>query len=74
MQQGLVRSQCICCLKQLCWASIIQDVLSAAAGHRVQHEFAFLWKFHAKHHAIDTPSPFSTLFIHPVDAILQVRL
>lgn len=46
----------------------------AAAGHRVQHEFAFLWKFHAKHHAIDTPSPFSTLFIHPVDATLQVGL
>lgn len=40
----------------------------------MQHESAFLWKFHSKHHAIDTPTPFSTLFIHPVDALLQVCL
>eukprot|EP00775_Hariotina_reticulata_P010762 gene10762-10918_t len=40
-------------------------------GHRVQHESKFLWRFHSYHHAIDTPSPFSTLYIHPVDAALQ---
>eukprot|EP00878_Enallax_costatus_P010722 GHUV01011199.1.p1 GENE.GHUV01011199.1~~GHUV01011199.1.p1 ORF type:complete len:244 (+),score=52.72 GHUV01011199.1:582-1313(+) len=40
-------------------------------GHRIQHENQTLWKMHAKHHAIDTPTPFSTLFIHPVDAALQ---
>lgn len=42
------------------------------AGHRVQHEVKFLWRLHSKHHAIDTPSPFSTLFIDPTDASLQV--
>ncbi|KAF8065512.1 EXOSC8 [Scenedesmus sp. PABB004] len=40
-------------------------------GHRLQHESKFLWRMHAKHHAIDTPTPLSTLFIHPVDAALQ---
>ncbi|KAF6258410.1 fatty acid hydroxylase superfamily-domain-containing protein [Scenedesmus sp. NREL 46B-D3] len=40
-------------------------------GHRVQHESKFLWQLHSKHHAIDTPSPFSTLFIDPTDAALQ---
>lgn len=40
-------------------------------GHRVQHESKLLWRLHSKHHAIDTPSPFSTLFIHPTDAALQ---
>jgi hypothetical protein len=40
----------------------------------MQHESKFLWKLHSKHHAIDTPSPFSTLFINPTDAALQVRL
>jgi sterol desaturase/sphingolipid hydroxylase (fatty acid hydroxylase superfamily) len=43
-----------------------------ASGHRVQHESKVLWKLHSKHHAIDTPNPFSTLFIHPTDAALQV--
>jgi sterol desaturase/sphingolipid hydroxylase (fatty acid hydroxylase superfamily) len=38
----------------------------------VQHESKFLWRFHSKHHAIDTPSPFSAVFIHPLDATLQV--
>eukprot|EP00878_Enallax_costatus_P016288 GHUV01017085.1.p2 GENE.GHUV01017085.1~~GHUV01017085.1.p2 ORF type:complete len:100 (+),score=14.36 GHUV01017085.1:927-1226(+) len=27
-------------------------------GHRIQHENQTLWKMHAKHHAIDTPTPF----------------
>eukprot|EP00882_Tetradesmus_deserticola_P006260 GHRQ01006588.1.p1 GENE.GHRQ01006588.1~~GHRQ01006588.1.p1 ORF type:complete len:296 (+),score=89.45 GHRQ01006588.1:766-1653(+) len=40
-------------------------------GHRVQHESKLLWRLHSKHHAIDTPSPFSTLFIDPTDAALQ---
>jgi sterol desaturase/sphingolipid hydroxylase (fatty acid hydroxylase superfamily) len=41
------------------------------AGHRIQHESKFLWQFHSFHHAIDTPSPFSTLYLHPVDSALQ---
>jgi sterol desaturase/sphingolipid hydroxylase (fatty acid hydroxylase superfamily) len=40
-------------------------------GHRVQHEFDFLWRFHRLHHSIDTPTPFSTMYIHRVDAVLQ---
>ncbi|KAI8469562.1 MAG: fatty acid hydroxylase superfamily-domain-containing protein [Monoraphidium minutum] len=40
-------------------------------GHRVQHEVEFLWRFHALHHSIATPSPFSTLYIHKTDAALQ---
>lgn len=40
-------------------------------GHRVQHEFDFLWKFHSYHHAIDTPTPASTVYIHPIDSTLQ---
>jgi sterol desaturase/sphingolipid hydroxylase (fatty acid hydroxylase superfamily) len=43
-------------------------------GHRIQHEIPFLWKFHALHHQIDTPSPISTLFIDPIDATLQGAL
>lgn len=43
-------------------------------GHRIQHEVPILWKFHAFHHKIDTPSPISTLFIDPVDATLQGAL
>jgi sterol desaturase/sphingolipid hydroxylase (fatty acid hydroxylase superfamily) len=48
-------------------------VLHQLLGHRVQHESKLLWRLHSKHHAIDTPSPFSTLFIDPTDAALQVR-
>jgi sterol desaturase/sphingolipid hydroxylase (fatty acid hydroxylase superfamily) len=40
-------------------------------GHRVQHEFEFLWRYHRIHHSIDTPTPFSTMYIHPHDATLQ---
>ena len=58
-------------LLQLLALAVVTD-LGLYWGHRVQHESALLWKFHAKHHSIDTPSPFSTLFIHPVDAVLQV--
>lgn len=41
-------------------------------GHRVQHEFEFLWEFHKKHHSIDTPTAASAVFIHPIDSTLQV--
>lgn len=41
------------------------------AGHRVQHESELLWRCHKVHHSIDTPTPASTLYIHPVDAALQ---
>jgi len=43
-------------------------------GHRVQHEFDFLWQFHAYHHSIDTPTPASTVYIHPIDSTLQGAL
>lgn len=60
----------LCVCRQPC----ADSATAATAGHRVQHESAFLWRFHSKHHAIDTPSPFSTLFIHPIDAVLQVGI
>lgn len=65
-QRCLLTTYAVLCCGALC-------AVLCHSGHRVQHEVAFLWKFHAKHHAIDTPSPFSTLFIHPLDATLQVR-
>lgn len=40
-------------------------------GHRVQHESELLWRFHRLHHSIDTPTPFSTLYIHNHDLTLQ---
>ncbi|GBF93801.1 hypothetical protein Rsub_06133 [Raphidocelis subcapitata] len=40
-------------------------------GHRVQHESKLLWQVHKVHHRIDTPSPFSTMYIHGLDATLQ---
>ena len=41
-------------------------------GHRVQHEVPVLWeRFHRFHHQVLTPTPVTTLFIHPVDATLQ---
>jgi sterol desaturase/sphingolipid hydroxylase (fatty acid hydroxylase superfamily) len=44
-------------------------------GHRVQHEYPYLWKnFHSLHHTIDTPSPISTLYIDSNDATLQGSL
>ena len=30
-------------------------------GHRVQHKYKCLWKFHSLHHRMHTPSPFSTV-------------
>jgi hypothetical protein len=54
-------------------ACLLYVTLPHPPGHRVQHESKFLWRLHSKHHAIDTPSPFSTLFIDPTDAALQVR-
>mmetsp|Transcript_30462 Transcript_30462/g.59525 ORF Transcript_30462/g.59525 Transcript_30462/m.59525 type:complete len:273 (+) Transcript_30462:13-831(+) len=44
-------------------------------GHRIQHESEYLWKnFHSKHHELDTPTPFSTLYIADEDATLQGAL
>jgi sterol desaturase/sphingolipid hydroxylase (fatty acid hydroxylase superfamily) len=57
----------------LCLPVCFAALHCGASGHRVQHESKFLWRLHSKHHAIDTPSPFSTLFIDPTDAALQVR-
>lgn len=37
----------------------------------MQHEVPALWRYHSKHHAVDTPSPSSTLYLHPTDAALQ---
>jgi hypothetical protein len=41
-------------------------------GHRVQHESKLLWQVHKVHHRIETPTPFSTMYIHGLDATLQV--
>ena len=43
-------------------------------GHRIQHEIPALWKLHAMHHGLETPTPMGTIFIDPIDATLQVRL
>lgn len=32
-------------------------------GHRVQHEFDALWRVHRVHHSIDTPTPYSTMYV-----------
>ena len=44
-------------------------------GHRVQHENEFLWrKFHSVHHRLKTPTAVSTIYIDPVDMLLQASL
>lgn len=44
-------------------------------GHRIQHEFKYLWETrHYLHHKIGTPSPVSTIYIHPDDATLQASI
>ena len=40
-------------------------------GHRIQHTVPRLWELHRIHHRLETPTPMSTIFIHPVDATLQ---
>jgi hypothetical protein len=40
-------------------------------GHRIQHESAFLWRFHRAHHRIATPTPVSVMCIAQLDATLQ---
>ena len=39
--------------------------------HRVQHASPFLWRFHAFHHRIETPSAASAGFVDAVDITLQ---
>lgn len=44
-------------------------------GHRVQHEIPWLWhNCHKVHHSLETPTPMGTMYINPVDAMLQVGL
>ena len=44
-------------------------------GHRIQHENEFLWrKFHSVHHRLKTPTAVSTIYIDPVDMLLQASL
>ncbi len=43
-------------------------------GHRIQHEYDFLWKLHSVHHTLDSPTPIGTLYIDPIDATLQGAL
>jgi len=53
-------------------AMVIVNDAALYWGHRIQHESDFLWcHFHKMHHTIGTPSPVSTVYIHPVDATLQ---
>eukprot|EP00300_Choanocystis_sp_HF-7_P016873 c1955_g1_i2.p1 GENE.c1955_g1_i2~~c1955_g1_i2.p1 ORF type:complete len:282 (+),score=53.50 c1955_g1_i2:3-848(+) len=65
------------------WFSFIRDFLLLNIigdfglywGHRIQHEVPYLWKnIHTFHHSIHTPSPVTTLYIHPLDAFLQGSL
>lgn len=56
-------------------------------GHRCQHEglgvlvglppakSPWLWvSVHALHHTVRAPTPFATLYLHPLDTLLQVSL
>jgi len=43
-------------------------------GHRIQHEVPFLWKFHAVHHALESPTPLGAVYIHHIDGTLQGSL
>lgn len=43
-------------------------------GHRAMHESDALWRVHRVHHAIDTPTPMSTIYIHGLDVTLQAGL
>lgn len=53
-------------------AMVILNDFALYWGHRAQHESEFLWKnFHHLHHSVTTPSPISTVYIHPIDATLQ---
>jgi len=63
-----------------CWTQLVLQVVALElvgdfglyVGHRIQHEIPFLWKnYHKHHHKVLTPTPVTTLFIHPVDATLQ---
>ena len=40
-------------------------------GHRIAHEVPYFWKHHAKHHMLQTPTPMSTGFIAPIDAVVH---
>jgi sterol desaturase/sphingolipid hydroxylase (fatty acid hydroxylase superfamily) len=44
-------------------------------GHRIQHTIPYLWEHvHSVHHAVQTPTPLSTIYLHPIDATLQGSL
>ena len=60
-------------LLQLLAMAVLED-FGLYWGHRVQHEVPSLWRIHRMHHSIDTPTPWSTLYIHRTDAILQGSL
>jgi len=64
-------------LKNFVWNLILLEIIGDFGlywGHRVQHEFDFLWEHHAYHHSIDTPTPASTVYIDPLDSFLQGSL
>lgn len=44
-------------------------------GHRIQHQYEFLWKrFHSRHHQLLTTTPIGSAFIDEVDVTLQASL
>jgi sterol desaturase/sphingolipid hydroxylase (fatty acid hydroxylase superfamily) len=58
------------CLLQLSMMELVGD-FGLYVGHLLLHRVEFLWQFHSMHHKIDTPSPVSTLYIHPIDKTIQ---
>ena len=61
-------------LVHFCLLYLIGD-LGLYWGHRVQHVVPYLWTHcHSFHHAVQTPSPATTVYIDPRDATLQAGL
>ena len=59
---------------QLVSCYVIGD-LGLYLGHRIQHENEWLWTtFHSFHHKLKTPAAVSTIYIHPIDMLLQASL
>jgi len=59
---------------QYCALHVIGDFI-LYWGHRVQHDIPYLWEHcHSVHHALETPTPLSAIYIHHIDAFLQGSL
>lgn len=61
------------CLVQYLVMFVVNDFV-LYWGHRLQHTIPALWKTHAKHHTLDTPTPLGTIYIESNDATLQGAL